>query len=143
MAAISNKMTPFLPSGPTGLGSLSPLGHPGLAKKNANHENRLLTQAAVEAEAVFLGQLLEQMRRAMVEPLIKDQQGFKGYRTLADQQFARTLAVSGGLGLARRLLEDLAPREPHPKPESRHEGNSPEPDNVTPRTGDPPVSATP
>ena len=116
-----NRMTSLLPPGPTGLGNLDPLGQPGLARRGAGHETRLLTQAALEVEAIFLGQLLEQMRRAMVQPLSPSPQEFRGYQTIADQQLARTLAAGGGLGLARRLLEDLAPREPHPQQENDHE----------------------
>ncbi len=60
---------PILPGGPTGPESLNPVGPRGLTKQGASADQHLRLQAAMEVEAIFLGQLLEQMRRAMVDPL--------------------------------------------------------------------------
>jgi hypothetical protein len=85
----------------------------------ANDQRRLL-QAAVEVESVFLEKLLQQQRRAMVEPLSPSQKKLQGYLGIADQQLARSLAAGGGLGLAQKILQDLASLDSQPSTENRH-----------------------
>ncbi|MBM4283750.1 MAG: hypothetical protein FJ128_00660 [Deltaproteobacteria bacterium] len=91
-------------SGPLGAGGLSPYLN-DLGKMTPSQVPRL----AVEAESLFLGQLLEQMRKAMVHS-VNRRQGARAYQSLADQHFARALAAAGGLGLGRKIADDLAPR---------------------------------
>ncbi|MDI6852587.1 MAG: hypothetical protein QME75_03140 [Deltaproteobacteria bacterium] len=98
-----------LPSwGPSGVGMLDPLN--GMNPKNQGQTDRqTLARVAVEAETVFLTQLLETMRRSMVQGLASPQsRQMQGYQALADQHLARVLALGGGLGLARRIFADLA-----------------------------------
>jgi Rod binding domain-containing protein len=97
----------------------------------------------MEVEAIFLGQLLEQMRRALVEPISPTSQELRGYISLADKQLARALAAGGGLGLAKKILEQLAPLESEPQQENHHEGNSSLPGGTPVPAGDLPVSTTP
>ena len=68
-------------------------------------------QAAVEVEAIFLEKLLEQSRRTMVEPVNASSRKNQGYLSIAEQHLARSLAAGGGLGLAEKILRDLASLE--------------------------------
>lgn len=68
-------------------------------------------QAAVEVEAIFLEKLLEQSRRTMVDPVSSSSRKNQGYLSIADQHLARSLAAGGGLGLAEKILRDLASLE--------------------------------
>jgi Rod binding domain-containing protein len=63
---------------------------------------------------------LQQQRRAMVEPLSPSQKKLQGYLGIADQQLARSLAAGGGLGLAQKILQDLASLDSQPSTENRH-----------------------
>jgi Rod binding domain-containing protein len=119
---------------------LSLLKQPGLTEGGATDDRRL--QAALEVEAIFLGQILEQMRRAMVDPLTPTSKKPRGYLSLADQHLARSLAAGGGLGLAAKILQELAPLESHAQKENRHEGNLPVPGQTDSPGGDHPVSKT-
>ncbi len=86
-----------------------------------------LQQTAVEVESVFLEQILGKMRSTMVDPINPSRKQLKGYLSMADQQLARSLAAGGGIGLASRIIKDLASLNPHPHMEKRHEGNPPDP----------------
>jgi hypothetical protein len=76
-----------------------------------DHQRRL--QAAMEIESIFLEQLMGQMRRSMVDTVNPNHQKLGGYLSMADQQMARSLAASGGLGLAARILENLDHHDAH------------------------------
>jgi hypothetical protein len=89
-------------------------------------EGRKLQKTAVEMESVLLEQLLGQMRRSMVDPVHKNSEKLKGYQAMADQHLARALAAGGGIGLASRLVKDLANVNTHPHTEKGHERSSPD-----------------
>lgn len=70
-----------------------------------------LRRAAQEFESLLLAQMLRSMRRA-TESWAKEP-GFAGrtvWRELVDEQLAVAVARSGGLGLARYLVEALQRR---------------------------------
>ncbi len=101
--------SPVLHWGPTGPGGLNPLHN--LDLKNQGSNRRALTQAALEVEALFLSQLLESLRRSLVQSLSSPRsQPMQGYQSLADQHLARAMVWGGGLGLARRIYFDLGER---------------------------------
>ncbi|MGQ9688124.1 MAG: hypothetical protein ACUVXF_04960 [Desulfobaccales bacterium] len=87
-------------------------------------DRRRLFQVAREVEALFLEKLLQQTRRSMVEPLTSPGHKQQGYLSLADQQLARSLAAAGGIGLAAKILSDLAPAESSSPREVHHGNNS-------------------
>jgi Rod binding domain-containing protein len=120
---------------------LSLLQQYGLNEGGATDEHRRL-QAAMEVEAIFLGQLLEIMRRSMVESVGSSPKSLKGYLAIADQQLARTLAAGGGLGLASEILQDLAPSESPSHKENHHAGNLLQPGGTDPPGTDPTLSKT-
>lgn len=122
---------------------LDPLN--GMNLKNQGQADRqTLARAAVEAETVFLTQLLEIMRRSMVQGLASPQsRQMQGYQALADQHLARVLALGGGLGLARRIFADLAVQIPENSNEvtdetqPQHERSDLGPDGNEPLPGTP------
>jgi hypothetical protein len=120
---------------------LSLLQQYGLNKGGATDEHRRL-QAAIEVEAIFLGQLLEIMRRSMVDSVGSSPKGLKGYLSIANQQLARALAAGGGLGLASEILQNLAPLESPSQKENHHAGNLLKPGGTDPPGADPAVSKT-
>jgi Rod binding domain-containing protein len=121
--------------------SLSRLKKQGLAEGGGTDEHRRL-QAAMQVEAIFLRQLLEQMRQAMVDSLGPSSPNLRGYLSMADQHLADSLAAGGGLGLAAKILEDLAPPESYSQKENRHEGNPPVPERTDDPGGNLPLSRT-
>ncbi len=116
--------------------SLSPLRQQGLTERGTPNDSIRRVQAAMEIESIFLEQLMSQMRRSMVDPVSSNRQKLRGYLSMADQQLARSLAAGGGLGLAERIIENLASLDSHPKMENNHEGNTPAPGKTGTPTGD-------
>ena len=74
-------------------------------------------------ESVFLEQLLGQMRKSMVDPISKKSDQLRGYLSMADQHLAKSLAAGGGIGLASRIMKDLASLKTQPHTEKGHEEN--------------------
>jgi Rod binding domain-containing protein len=120
---------------------LSLLQQHGLSAGKGPNDHRRL-QAAMEVEAIFLGQLLETMRRSMVDSVGSSQKSLKGYLGIADQHLARALAAGGGLGLAAKILQDLAPSESPSHKENHHAGNLLKPGGTDPPEADSAVSKT-
>lgn len=95
---------PAGPTGPQGLSSLASLH----ARAGKTSDPRALAQATVEVEALFLTQLLEKLRQALLSGCSSPKSPeLQRYLYLADQQVARALAAGGGLGLAQKLFADL------------------------------------
>jgi Rod binding domain-containing protein len=116
--------------------SLSPIQRQGLTERGTPNDSVRRLQAAMEIESIFLEQLMGQMRRSMVDPVSSSHEKLRGYLSMADQQLARSLAAGGGLGLAERILENLASLDSHPKTENNHEENTPAPGKTGTPTGD-------
>jgi Rod binding domain-containing protein len=116
--------------------SLGPLQQQGITERGTPNDSIRRLHAAVEIESIFLEQLMSQMRRSMVDTASSNPQKLRGYLSMADQQLARSLAAGGGLGLAERILENLASLDSHPKTENHHEGKTPVPGKPGASTGD-------
>ena len=116
--------------------SLGPLQQQGLTERGTPNDSIRRLHAAMEIESIFLEQLMGQMRRSMVDTASASPQKLRGYLSMADQQLARALAAGGGLGLAAKIVENLASLESHPKTENHHEGKTPVPEKTGPPTGD-------
>jgi flagellar protein FlgJ len=79
-------------------------------------EAEKVRKAARDFEALMLGQMLRSMRQASLpgsSPLTG--QGQRLYQEVMDDEVARTLAKSGGLGLADMIARDLVRRAPEQK----------------------------
>ncbi len=116
--------------------SLGPLQKQGITERGTPNDSIRRLRAAMEIESIFVEQLMGQMRRSMVDTVGANPQKLRGYLSIADQQLARALAAGGGLGLAARIVENLASLESHPKTENHHEGQTPAPEKTGPPTGD-------
>jgi flagellar protein FlgJ len=79
----------------------------GLSHNLRRQESQKLIQVCQEVEALFLQQLLGQLRRTLLSGLRQGAPEFETFQALADQEVAKALAAGGGLGLARRLLAQL------------------------------------
>jgi Rod binding domain-containing protein len=98
-----------------------------LSKLGTPNDSISRLHAAREIESIFLEQLLGQMRSSMVDTVGTSPKELRGYLSMADQQFARALAAGGGIGLAEKIIENLASLESHPKTENSHDGKTPVP----------------
>lgn len=110
----------------------------GSGVAQAPADQRRLQQTAVEMESVFLEQLLGQMRKSMVDPINQKSEQLRGYLSMADQNLAKSLAAGGGIGLAARIIKDLASLKTQPHTEKGHEEN-PDPGKPGAPTGSSPV----
>ncbi len=110
----------------------------GSGVAEAPADQRHLQQTAVDMESVFLEQLLGQMRKSMVDPINQKSEQLRGYLSMADQNLAKSLAAGGGIGLAARIIKDLASLKTQPHTEKGHEEN-PNPGKPDAPTGNSPV----
>ena len=75
-------------------------------------QDRALAHAASEMEAVFVRHLLEAAK------IGGSQSSASGYGSMAVDALAAGIETGGGIGLARRIEEALAPPHPPPAPPS-------------------------
>jgi Rod binding domain-containing protein len=132
-----------LSSGPLGSTGLSSLHSSQRNAKNPANPRQKLAKVCAEVEGVFLSQLLQQMRQTLVNTADPRKKRTEFYQ-LYEQQVAQTLAAGGGLGLARRLYEDMQHRLPTIGKENQNEAaQTPSPSGDSAPTGDLPVPGTP
>lgn len=75
----------------------------------ADENRRALADACRQFESIFIEMLLERMRATIPESgLVEKRFDSKVYESMFDEQLARVMAGSGGLGLARQLYEQLS-----------------------------------
>jgi len=71
-------------------------------------EPKRRAEAAKQFEAMLVEHLLKTMRPdTPTDPETEALSGSQTYRDLADQQLAQALAASGGLGIAKMILQHL------------------------------------
>lgn len=64
--------------------------------------------AAEQFEAVFLGQMFDQMEAGVpVDPTFGGGSGERIYRSMLDQQYAQAVAARGGIGIAKRIYQEI------------------------------------
>ncbi len=67
-----------------------------------------LQKVSKDFESVFLAYLLKSMRQTVPKSdLLGDSQGSKIFGELRDEELAKNMASSGGIGLSRLLVEQL------------------------------------
>lgn len=70
---------------------------------------RALGDAAEQFEAIFLYQLLEQMRRTVPETdLLGDRRAEKTFQSMLDQEMTTIYAQSQSVGLAKMIYEQMS-----------------------------------
>ena len=105
---------------PGGVFLRPPTARAGLADPATTKQIR---HAAQEFEAIVLGQMLKTMRQASAQgPVALTGMSQKLYRDLMDDELAKAVSRSGGVGLADTLVRDLlrlgsGPKKPLKSPE--------------------------
>ena len=82
----------------------------GLAKLRAKAEvdqKSAAKEVGQQFEAFFIQMMLKSMRDATVKSDLFDSSQMDTYQSMADQQLAVSLAESGGIGLARMMVEQM------------------------------------
>lgn len=78
-----------------------------LRAEATKNPNAALEDVATQFESIFLQQMLKSMRDATVKSDLFDSSQMDTYQSMADQQLAVSLAESGGIGLARMMVEQM------------------------------------
>jgi flagellar protein FlgJ len=81
-----------------------------LRAEATKNPNAALEEVASQFEAIFLQQMLKSMRDATMQSDLFDSSQMDTYQSMADQQMALQLAESGGMGLARMMVEQMQSR---------------------------------
>ncbi len=85
--------------------SAAPMFQAGIFKKP--EPNAELKEVAEQFEAIFLNQMLKQMREAKLSDGIFDNQATEKYNSLLDMEQSKHLASSVNLGIADALMRQL------------------------------------
>jgi len=87
------------------LSSLEPGSAGGPAPRS---ERAVLKKVSQEFEAIFIGEMLKEMRNTPLGSGLLDQdRASKMYQDMSDQALARNMAESGGIGIARMIETEL------------------------------------
>ena len=78
-----------------------------LRAEATKNPNAALEDVAAQFESIFLQQMLKSMRDATMKSDLFDSSQMDTYQSMADQQLAVSLAESGGIGLARMMVEQM------------------------------------
>lgn len=81
-----------------------------LRAEATKNPNAALEDVAAQFESIFLQQMLKSMRDATIKSDLFDSSQMDTYQSMADQQLAVSLAESGGIGLARMMVEQMQSR---------------------------------
>lgn len=77
-----------------------------------------IKKVAQQFEALFLNNILKQMRSAKLADSIFDSDQSKTYNEMYDQQLAQHLAGKPGVGLADLIVKQLSPKAANPQPQT-------------------------
>jgi len=79
-----------------------------LKKAAASGDDKALKTACQEFESVFLNMMLSTMRKTIPESdLIEKSQGTEMFEQMLDDEYAKSLSKSGGIGLADMMFKQL------------------------------------
>lgn len=71
-------------------------------------DDEQLKEAAREFEAYFLGIMLKQMRRTVIDGgLIEKSEARKHFETMLDEEYARNMSSGEGIGIANAIYEAM------------------------------------
>lgn len=77
-----------------------------------------IKKVAQQFEALFITNILKQMRSAKLADTIFDSDQSKTYNEMYDQQLAQHLAGKPGVGLADLIVKQLSPKAANPQPQT-------------------------
>jgi flagellar protein FlgJ len=70
-----------------------------------------LMEACQQFESIFIHQMISQMRATIPEGgLFEKSQGEKIFQDMLDHEYAQNISKAGGIGLAKILYDQLAPK---------------------------------
>ncbi len=80
------------------------------APQDFQRQQQALKQAALDLEALFVGQVLSAMRRTVpeAEGLFQQGRGEKMFRDMLDGEMSQSIAAASDLGLANAIYTQLA-----------------------------------
>src|SRR5689334_5486364 len=79
-----------------------------VAQKSAEKDKQAAGKVAKEFESLFVGMMLKSMRETVgKDKLAGGGHGEEAYQSLLDQEYAKAVAASGSLGLARTIEKQL------------------------------------
>ncbi len=79
-----------------------------LKKAAETGDDKKLKEACQEFESVFLNMMLSTMRKTIPDGgLVEKSQGTKTFESMLDEEYAKSLSKSGGIGLADVLEAQL------------------------------------
>lgn len=79
-----------------------------LKKATESGDDTELKKACQELESVFLNMMLSTMRKSIPEGgLVEKSQATKTFESMLDEEYAKSLSKSGGIGLAEVLGKQL------------------------------------
>ncbi|KUJ75499.1 flagellar biosynthesis [Thiomicrospira sp. XS5] len=82
-------------------------------KQTAKHDQReALRPVAEQFEALFLSQILKEARKVKLDDGWLDGDQGEFYKDWYDRQLGQVLSTKGSLGLADKIVEELAPKLP-------------------------------
>jgi len=86
---------------------------PVSSELGGNMQAQKLKKACADFESLFLNYMLKSMRSTVTEGGIVDQsEESKMFKTMFDENLAKEIAASGGLGLGDILLKQLSDKTP-------------------------------
>ncbi len=87
--------------------SLSPFSYMG-GVENPGNEKQALETVAAQFEALFIGEMLKQMRNTTFESgLFGNDRASKIYRDMHDEAMAMEMARTGAFGIGKMMLQEL------------------------------------
>ncbi|MBN2898227.1 MAG: rod-binding protein [Clostridia bacterium] len=79
-----------------------------LKKAAESGDDEQLKDACEQFESVFLNMMLQTMRKTIPESdLVEKSQGTKTFESMLDEEYSKSLAKGGGIGLADVLFNQL------------------------------------
>lgn len=89
---------------------LGPIGAKAADASQANPEHKKLRKACEEFESVMLGIVFKQMSATSKGGMLDQSAANKQWKDMLEDERAKNMAASGGIGLADALYRDLVDR---------------------------------
>ena len=85
-----------------------------------------LRKAAKEFESYFISYMLKEMRKTVpADSLLGGGRGEEIYRSFQDEELAKSMVESGGIGLSDIIIRNLSKGLASPPPQAKPDGASP------------------
>lgn len=98
-------------------------------------KEKKLREACEGFEAVFIGQLVKEMRKSVPKDGLLHSSMQDQYVSMFDEEYSKTLAKGGGIGLADYMYAQMSARDKAVKPEDAKSMSAPGGQGLAPRQG--------